>query len=219
MHMFRAGRKNLLQGRLRQVIAIKAANPRRAWVTTIEGLSHVVGAKAEEDKKKTQTLWRKLSHRCVITLYHTMGKMFDFFFVAGYTVLNKCDQSVRSFGPHDFVICKLKTKSSIWNAFMHELRTCHQKYILFRAQRAVFAETWNSKTTKPILRQKLGHCYLRSTLYPIPEKKCWLLFVAGYSEPSATNAFDPSGLMTLLCELKTKSSIWSAFDAWLATNS
>ena len=41
MHMFRAGRKNLLQGGLRQVIAIKAANPRRALVTTIEGLSHV----------------------------------------------------------------------------------------------------------------------------------------------------------------------------------
>ena len=60
MHMFRAGRKNLLQGRLRQVIAIKAANPRRAWVTTIEGLSHVVGAKAEEDKKKDPNFMTKV---------------------------------------------------------------------------------------------------------------------------------------------------------------
>ena len=68
MHMFRAGRKNLLQGGLRQVIAIKAANPRRALVTTIEGLSHVKLATAEEEQKRQ----RKLS---VITLYHTMGKM------------------------------------------------------------------------------------------------------------------------------------------------
>ena len=71
MHMFRAGRKNLLQGGLRQVIAIKAANPRRALVTTIEGLSHVVVVVERRRTKKTKTL-RKLS---VITLYHTMGKM------------------------------------------------------------------------------------------------------------------------------------------------
>ena len=72
MHMFRAGRKNLLQGGLRQVIAIKAANPRRALVTTIEGLSHVKLASLLERTKKTTKLLRKLS---VITLYHTMGKM------------------------------------------------------------------------------------------------------------------------------------------------
>ena len=54
MHMFRAGRKNLLQGGLRQVIAIKAANPRRALVTTIEGLSHVKLAR-KKNKKDNKT--------------------------------------------------------------------------------------------------------------------------------------------------------------------
>ena len=57
MHMFRAGRKNLLQGGLRQVIAIKAANPRRALVTTIEGLSHVKLATAEEEQKRQQNFY------------------------------------------------------------------------------------------------------------------------------------------------------------------
>ena len=37
--------------------------------------------------------------------------------------------------------------------------------------------------------------------------------------PSVTSASNPSDPVTLLCELKTKFFIWSAFDALLVKNS
>lgn len=125
MHMFRAGRKNLLQGGLRQVIAIKAANPRRALVTTIEGLSHVVVVVERRRTKKTKTL-RKLS---VITLYHTMGKMAtkrNFFFLSNRLFGTKCDKCCRSFGPSDFV---MRAKNKIFHLECFRCIACEKQLV------------------------------------------------------------------------------------------
>ena len=108
-----------MQGRLRQVIAIKAANPRRALVTTVEGLSHVVAVERKKDTKLFSAAKVERNH-----LMPAWEKLYVYVFHRLFGT--KCDKCLRSFGASDFV---MRAKNKIFHLECFRCIACTKQLV------------------------------------------------------------------------------------------